>query len=427
MRRLTYSLIFVLLLSTIGLSWLVDSLYQYTENPSQDVDKVKLFEQLGENIAQTLQQLESRQTFISNWQASHQYLLNQHHIDELALPDSILTQIQTQQFLLLTTDSQLSYYHLLTDNTVMVLSAPIELFEPSADNSQYLYTLLFYGLLLSAFLLWAYPLLKQLNRLQASAKAFGKGELSQRVKSHQLSYIQDIEQEFNRMAQRIEDLIGDIKLLGNAVSHELRTPLARIRFGLDTLAEEEDAEQRVLYQEKINQNLDEMTDLVESLLGYARIEQTMINLTFTPIDLVSLLEKIAANYRQDNVTVNTSFAQHSVYVLGDEQYLSILINNLIINAVRYGQGEVLIEINLVPEQVEMIIHDNGNGIPATQQQNIFKPFIRANQNKSKGFGLGLAIVKRIVDWHKGNIQVGHSSKLGGAAFTVLFPINQKSK
>ncbi|WP_448569505.1 HAMP domain-containing sensor histidine kinase [Thalassotalea ganghwensis] len=425
MRRLTYSLLFVLLFSTIGFSWLIDNLYQQHTSPLHDVDKVRLFEQMGENIGQTLQQLDSRKTFINQWQSSHQYNLNLHQLKELALPESLVKQITSEHFLLLTTDSQLSYHYLLPENNVMVLSAPIDLFEPADSNEKYFYTLLFYTLLLGAFLLWAYPLLKQLHHLQTSAKAFGNGELSRRVNRHRFSYIEEIEQEFNRMAQRIEDLINDVKLLSNAVSHELRTPLARIRFGLDTLAEETDITQRSLYIDKINHNLDQMTELVESLLGYARLEQTMINLAFDPVDIATLLTQISQQFHHQDITINTSLPPNKVFLNGDANFITILINNLITNGLRYGQGKVLIELTEHVENVVIAIHDNGKGVDKALQQNIFKPFVRASYNKVKGYGLGLAIAKRITDWHHGSITIADSGQLGGAKFIVKLPKRSK--
>ena len=76
------------------------------------------------------------------------------------------------------------------------------------------------------------------------------------------------------MAQRIEGLVSDVKLLSNAVSHDLRTPLARIRFGIDTLQEEEDPKLRQIFQDKISDNVDEMSRLVETLLNYARLRSS---------------------------------------------------------------------------------------------------------------------------------------------------------
>ena len=421
MSRLTYSLIFVLFLSTIGLSWLLDNLYQFTETEKQDIDKVKLFEQLGENIALSIKTLENAEPFIKQWQANHQYQLNQHPLAELALPDSLLNEIKSQHFLLLTTDSQLSYYYLISDQQVIELSAPITLFDPSIDNRHYFYTALFYLLLLLAFLAWAYPLLKQLNRLQSAAKAFGAGKLSKRVQLHPLSYVSEIEQEFNHMAQRIEDLISDVKLLGNAVSHELRTPLARIRFGLDTLAEEDDPKQRQHYQAKINENLDEMTQLVESLLSYARLEQTMVNLSFQKVDVIALINNVIQSYQNEATAITFSPSISQAFINGDERFLTILLNNLVTNALRYGNGRAYIELAKSSHKLIISIHDDGSGIPENEQANIFKPFIRAAGKKSQGFGLGLAIAKRIVDWHKGQITVSSSKQLTGAQFNITFP------
>ena len=83
-------------------------------------------------------------------------------------------------------------------------------------------------------------MVRRLLILSNVAKAFGEGDLNQRVKKGSVSYISDLENEFNHMANRIQTLVEDNKLLGNAVSHDLRTPLARLRFGIDALAETSD-------------------------------------------------------------------------------------------------------------------------------------------------------------------------------------------
>ncbi|WP_284245260.1 sensor histidine kinase [Thalassotalea insulae] len=423
---MTYSLILVVFASTIGLGWLVDTLYQHNAEPEQDVSKVRLFEQFGDNLAQTLAQLANKQAFIHQWTGNHDYQLSLKALDKLVMPPLLVEQFRQQQHLLLTTDSQLSYYALLPDDKVLVLKAPLRLFESQGNATDIFYTLLFYGLLLSFFLIWAYPLLRQLSRLKRAAQSFGDGELTQRIVPSKISYISAIEQEFNHMAQRIADLIADVKLLSSAVSHDLRTPLARIQFGLDTLAEEDDPQLIKEYQEKISDNVEQMTALVETLLNYARLEQTMLTIEREPLALLALLKKLAQQYstEQVNIMIKATRYQPELTVLGDSQYLSMLFSNLIKNAINYGQGQVIIELSHQQGQVIIMVHDNGNGVPKQQQLDIFKPFVRGNHAANSGYGIGLAFAKRVVQWHHGELSVGDSNILSGAAFRVILPINR---
>ncbi len=429
MRFLTYSLILVVFVATIGLGWLVDTLYQHNSEAQQDVTKVRLFEQFGENLAKTLAQLPDKQAFISQWAGSYNYQLSLKTLDKLVMPSVLLAQFSRQQYLLLTTDSQLSYYALLPDEQVLVLKGSLELFESKNQSSDMLYTLLFYGLLLGVFLLWTYPLLQQLARLKQTAQAFGSGELTQRISPSQFSYISAIEQEFNRMAQRIENLIGDVKLLSSAVSHDLRTPLARIQFGLDTLEEEDDPELRLQYQQKISDNVSQMTELVETLLNYARLEQTMLTIEREPLVLLALIEKLVQRYRtgQLDLVIQQINYQPELTVMGDNQYFSMLFSNLIKNAISYGQGQVLIELSCQQGKVNIAIHDNGHGVAPEQQQDIFKPFVRGSHAKNSGYGVGLAFAKRVTQWHQGELSVGDSKLLSGAVFEVVFPIGDADR
>ena len=161
--------------------------------------------------------------------------------------------------------------------------------------------------------------------LRQTAKSFGEGNLSQRINVGSISYIRDLELEFNRMAQRIDDLVNDIKLLSSAVSHDLRTPLARIRFGIDTIQEESDPILRRKFEQRISDNVDEMVNLVESLLNYARLDQTLITLNKAPVDLVSLVNCCISNKSEDDTEVTLQSPKQKILVSGDF-FILICIN-----------------------------------------------------------------------------------------------------
>jgi two-component system OmpR family sensor kinase len=430
MRSLTYSLLIVVLIATVGLGWLFDQAYeQYSANePSRDVDKVKLLEQLGTALASTLNDLPARTQFVEQWgrqEAPKEYELSLASIENFPIPDALLAQIKNGKVLLLESNKHLTFhYYLPGSEEVLILKAPLINFGADEKPLNYVFTVLFYITLLTLFLLWVYPLVRQLIKLRKTAKLFGEGKLSERISHGTFPYIRDIEVEFNHMAQRIEDLLGDVKLLSSAVSHDLRTPLARIRFGIDTLEEEEDPQIRARYQQKISANVDEMTTLVETLLSYARLDQAMLEIKRDPINISELL-RTCIN-QQSNEAVDISFVapDDDINVIADKSYLTIVINNLLQNSIRYGSGVVAVNLAKEDDKVVFSVEDNGKGIAEGIRKDVLKPFVRGDATKHsiKGHGIGLAIVKRILDWHKGYIEISDSVTLGGAKLTVSLPI-----
>jgi two-component system OmpR family sensor kinase len=274
-------------------------------------------------------------------------------------------------------------------------------------------------------LLWLNPLIKRLLILRKTAKAFGEGNLEQRVKLGSVSYIRDLEFEFNRMAQRIDDLVSDVKLLSSAVSHDLRTPLSSIRFGIDTLQEVEEPELRKRFEQLISKDVDSMIELVETLLNYARLDQAMLNIDKSKIAVAPLINQIFESKRSDTISfslisdVNTM----ELEVFADKGYLQMLLNNLIQNALQYAVSQVTVTLKKLDHGCEIIIADDGAGIPESERENIVKPFIRGDKTRSsvKGFGIGLAIVNRILHWHGGRLEIGQDEQLSGAKLTVFLP------
>jgi two-component system OmpR family sensor kinase len=98
--------------------------------------------------------------------------------------------------------------------------------------------------------------------------------------------------------------------------------------------------------------------------------------------------------------------------------LKIAVNNVLQNAVKYGNGKVHVALVEHTEHFAITVEDNGEGVPELLHGSIFKPFVRGQHQDKKGFGVGLAIVKRVIDWHQGQINIGHSELLGGAKFVL---------
>ena len=360
---------------------------------------------------------------MSHWPNIKQYSLIVQAAKESPLPQSLLAQIKRGEPVLLATSKSLSYHYFLPAKDEILILRSALLNKGANASTHYLWTTAFYLVLIAIFLLWAYPLVKQLLSLRAAARAFGEGKLDKRISLSSISYIHDIEVEFNNMAQRIESLIGDVKLLSTAVSHDLRTPLARIRFGIDTLQEVEELTLRQELEQQLGDDVDDMTSLVETLLNYARLDQNMVEIQKAPVNLSELIQYCIKRKSANNLTIAFINKSSHRLVLADNKYLTMVLNNLLQNAINYGRGQVLVELSHHSHNTIISISDDGNGIPAEQRENIIKPFFRAKNslNQVKGHGIGLAIVKRILDWHNATLTIANATELSGSKFTIKLP------
>ncbi|MEE9423912.1 MAG: ATP-binding protein [Methylococcales bacterium] len=426
MRKLTFSLLIVVLVSVLGLSWTLDSLFErYSTQPSND--SLLPYQETGVFLARMLDLDDDPQSKVKTFNSESRLLLSLKPINEFSLPAALQAEFNTGKPLALESDNGITLnFHLPHNQKVLTLTS----LEMSADEKNnplsLIFTLLFYLGILALTLIWLYPLVKQLIKLRETAKVFGQGDLSQRVIHNSVSYISDIETEFNHMAQRIQLLVSDNKLLSSAVSHDLRTPLARLRFGIDTLSEESNPVLREKYQQRISQDIAEMESLVETLLDYACMEEAMIKLKKIPVDLGVLANHCILNFSENNKQLTINNTTTNSMILGDERYLSMLINNLLQNGYRHAQTKVHISLKSEKQNITLTVEDDGEGIHENERLSVLKPFIRGSNTKpSQGYGMGLSIAQRITDWHDGHLKITQSHTLGGAKLKIIFDCFRK--
>jgi signal transduction histidine kinase len=114
-------------------------------------------------------------------------------------------------------------------------------------------------------------------------------------------------------------------------------------------------------------------------------------------------------------------AKENIIIDGDENYLAMLINNLLSNAQQYAAKHVRITTQQTCNSVSMCIEDDGPGISKEMREHVFKPFTRGESDTvQQGYGMGLAIVVRVAAWHGGKVSISQSEVLGGAKFKVVF-------
>jgi two-component system OmpR family sensor kinase len=422
MRRLALSLLFVVIASIFGLGWALDHLfYQYSSDIA--LDELSIHQRLGQQLAHTLDNQSSPHAFIEQWPAHGPYTLALQQSSALPLPPELAQKFQRGEPLALESHQQLDIHYYLPQQQLVLSVTPQQHPGRRVSGMQAGFTALFYLGMFALTLLWLYPLISRLIQLRRVANRFGGGDLSARLQPARLSYISDIETEFNRMAARIQTLIEDNKLLSSAVSHDLRTPLARLRFGIDTLSDTDNPQAKEKYLTRISSDLDEMERLVESLLRFARLDHTLSNTAREPLDLAALAAECLRQYHDEAIAIDYRATPHLAAIDGSSEYLAMVLNNLLQNALRYATGQIHVSLQQREQQVVLQISDDGPGVAAEHRDNVLKPFNRGGATTAAdGYGLGLAIVHRIAEWHHATLQLDSCPTLGGARFTIAFPM-----
>lgn len=274
-----------------------------------------------------------------------------------------------------------------------------------------------------AVALGSYPIVRRLTQrledLQRGVELWGEGDLSVRVPQTGDDEVGKLARRFNQAAQRVQTLVQTHKsLLANA-SHELRTPLARIRMGLELMAQATPAQQQSLRAE-IDRNVSELDQLVDEILLASRLDARETDIgAFEAVDLLALAAEEAS--RTDAaLTVEPQHAAAADFVLqGVPRLLRRLIRNLLENARRHGDGESAVVLSREGADVVMRVRDHGPGVPAAQRERIFEPFYRmpGTTDREGGAGLGLALVRAITTRHGGSVHC-EDAPGGGACFVV---------
>jgi signal transduction histidine kinase len=366
-KKLTLSLIIAIFAAIIFLGWGIDIFFdEYQER--QDLDEFSEYKQTITSLANTLDKVDNIEQFVETWQSVNQQTLALTALNEFPLPSSLLEGFKKGELLVLESQDYVTLNQIMPSKQ-QVLTLSVDIIAVKEDNLslQVVLTTVFYAGILACVFIWLYPLINRLSLLRQSAKKFGEGDFSKRIQIPTTSYIADIEHEFNRMAQKIETLVQDNKLLSNAVSHDLRTPLARLRFGIEALSETNKPENRDKYIQHLSQDIEEMENLVTVLLNYSRLEQKMIKVERLSVDINMLIEASVQNFTMGDthriIIDIESTPEHKSMVKGDSNLLTMLINNLLNNAQQYAMSHAIIITKQEGNKVVLSILDDGPGIP----------------------------------------------------------------
>jgi two-component system sensor histidine kinase RstB len=138
-----------------------------------------------------------------------------------------------------------------------------------------------------------HPLEKKIKNVEGAARRIGGGDLGARAEVFGRDEVSQLAHAFNSMAEHIQRLIDSQRELTRAVSHELRTPVARIRFGMEMMADTDDVDSRFEQLGQLDGDITELNKLIDEILTYAKLEQGIPVLDFEMVDLGQLLQKVA--------------------------------------------------------------------------------------------------------------------------------------
>jgi len=255
-------------------------------------------------------------------------------------------------------------------------------------------------ILITTFLLVrriTYPI----TTLSKAVDLVGSGKLSTKIPEKGTKELVMVARNFNKMTQKITQLISNRNILFGGISHDLRTPITRMKIALELIKGSDNAS----LISGMNNDLEEMESLIKQALEFIKgmSKQHAIN-----IEVSEIIAEVVSNYQRQNCIINWKNK-----VCGrcdiDVNALRRVLCNLLDNAFRYSGNKPVDMFCLIKKDKLIIkIMDQGAGIPIDELEAVFQPFYRLDSSRNKktgGSGLGLAIVQQLCDIHSWKVQL----------------------
>ena len=274
--------------------------------------------------------------------------------------------------------------------------------------------------------LWLRPLLRDINVISDGAQRFAADYREPLSTAAQTTELSALAKNLDEMAARLSGVLRSQKELIAALSHEMRTPLARIRFALAVIGDRGDEK---LHEElaAMGDDVQEIDDLIASMLNYARLDHPDIEMHWQAVPASAWLEQVTNKSRSDAIQIDGHIEGAPDKVWMDPRLMELALSNLLVNAGQYAGQQVRCSLAQVANEFMLTVEDDGKGIPEDLRGQVFKAFTRIDDSRNRetgGYGLGLAVVARVAELHGGTATVNSSPSLGGARFSIRWPVRE---
>ena len=282
-------------------------------------------------------------------------------------------------------------------------------------------------------------------QLRAATQKLASGDLTARAGlpgSRRHDEMAELMRDFDRMAERLENLVTAQSRLLTDISHELRSPLARLNVALELARQRSGTEARSAL-DRIDREANRLNELIQRLLTIARLEAGDESIEKLPVHLEQVVRDIAKDAafeaQSRHCQVEATIVDDCV-VLGSTSLLHSAIENVVRNAIRYTGENTSVQVrleqgvgiendNLQGPEAVVRVTDSGPGVPEDALDKLFRPFYRIDDARGRqtgGVGLGLAITDRAVRLHGGTIRVANRPQ-GGLVVEIRLPLSQEAE
>jgi len=250
--------------------------------------------------------------------------------------------------------------------------------------------------------------IKPIRKLAIAVDRFGKGKNIGNFKPSGAREVRRVSNAFKIMKERIENSISQRNKMFSSISHDIRTILTRMKLNLEL---------HKLDKGGLKKDLVEMEQMVEEYLKYAKGEEKE---KIQKINIISLINLIKKRYSKKNIYFNNG---KKINISVRLNSIKRCINNLLSNSLKFSKN-IKITCNKKNNYVEIIIDDDGPGIPEKERKKVLQPFYRVEDSRNRdtgGIGLGITIAADIINNHGGNFFLD-KSPLGGLRAKIYLPI-----
>ncbi|AHE67513.1 signal transduction histidine kinase [Legionella oakridgensis ATCC 33761 = DSM 21215] len=246
--------------------------------------------------------------------------------------------------------------------------------------------------------------------------------------------IKPVIDELNKLFYRLKQGFEREKRFAADAAHELRTPLAALKTQAQVALNTNNIDEKNIALQKLIASVNRSTHIVQQLLTMSKLvpeaetinDLDEVNMAKVARDVLAMLAPTAV---EKQIELELEHDEQMPNFIGNPTAISILIRNLVDNAIRYSRecGQVIVRVYQEQNEAVLEVRDNGPGIPAELQSRVFERFFRVLGNKSTGSGLGLAIVQQICALHNGRVTLESPKEGTGLIVKVYFPISAKQE